>query len=378
MQNRQQSIIKARCIIIKVGSAVLTDEKGLAEDVLKNLVDQIATLHQQGIKVCLVSSGAVAAGKKALPAKCKVVGMAGKQGAAAIGQGRLMRIYEDAFAKHKIICAQVLLTRDDLKSRERFLNAKNTFYQLLQWNVIPIVNENDTVVTKELKFGDNDSLASLLTNLIEADLSINLTSTSGVLAENPLTSELPEIPILESIEDIENLDLKALCGGKTSLGTGGMYSKLLSAKRTAQLGVPTLILPGKENNVIIKAMNFEKIGTWICPLKKHVSRRKYWLAYQSEVQGSIEIDAGAFEALSMSGKSLLPGGITKVEGNFGVGALVEIIYADKTIAVGLTNYQASDLRKIKGLKRLEVAATLGNAHYPEVIHRDNLLLNAAI
>ncbi len=378
MQKREKAIAKAKCIIIKVGSAVLTNAEGLAEDVLENLVDQIASLYKKGIKICLVSSGAVAAGRKALPAKCKIEDMAAKQGAAAIGQGRLMRIYEDAFTKHKILCAQVLLTRDDLKSRERFLNAKNTFYQLLQWNVIPIVNENDTVVTKELKFGDNDSLASLLTNLIEADLSINLTSTKGVLAENPLTSKLSEIPIIDFLENIEDLDIKALCGGKTTLGTGGMYSKLLSAKRTAQLGVPTLILPGKEKDIIVRALNLENVGTWVCPLEKHVSRRKYWLAYQSEIQGSIEIDAGAFEALSKSGKSLLPGGITNVDGNFGVGALVQIIFAGKGIAVGLTNYQASDLRKIKGLKRLEVAAALGNAHYPEVVHRDNLLLNAAI
>jgi glutamate 5-kinase len=289
-----------------------------------------------------------------------------------------MREYEDAFAKHNIICAQVLLTRDDLRSRERFLNAKNTFHQLLQWNTIPIVNENDTVVIHELKFGDNDSLASLLTNLIEANLSINLTSTHGVLAENPLTSTLKEIPILSTIESIDDIDLNGLCGGKTSVGTGGMYSKLLSAKRTAQLGVPTLILPGKEKNIITRAFNAEPVGTWICPSQKHISRRKYWLAYQSETQGAIHIDKGAQEALSLAGKSLLPGGILSVDGNFGVGALVHIMFNDKSIAVGLTNYSATELRKIKGLKRLEVAAILGNAHYPEVIHRDNLLLNAAL
>ncbi len=378
MQRRQEAIATAKCIIIKVGSAVLTDEHGLSHEVLENLVDQISHLHTKGIKICLVSSGAVAAGKKALPNNFKVEGMAGKQGAAAIGQSRLMRIYEDAFARHGIICAQILLTRDDLKSRERFLNAKNTFQQLLQWNTIPIVNENDTVVTKELKFGDNDSLASLLTNLIEADLSINLTSTRGVLSENPLTSKLSEIPILKNIENIEEIDLNSLCGGKTTVGTGGMYSKLLSAKRTAQLGVPTLILPGKDKNIIINAMNLQDVGTWICPCVKHVSRRKYWLAYQSEPQGSVYIDNGAFDALIKSGKSLLPGGITQVEGNFGVGSLIQIIFQDKAIGVGLSNYTANDLRKIKGLKRLEVAAALGNAHYPEVIHRDNLLINAAI
>ena len=379
MQKRFNAIKSAKCIIIKVGSAVLTDQHGLANTVLKNLVAQIAYLHEKGHKVCLVSSGAVAAGKKALEnTQCKIEGLAGKQGAAAIGQIRLMREYEDAFEEHNLICAQVLLTRDDLRSRERFLNAKNTFQQLLQWNVVPIVNENDTVVIQELKFGDNDSLASLLANLIEANLSINLTSTQGVLSENPLTSKLATIPILSEIQNIEELDLNELCGGKTSVGTGGMYSKLLSARRTAQLGVPTLILPGKEKDIIIKAFSDEPIGTWVCPSQKHISRRKYWLAYQSDPQGTVNIDQGAHDALTNAGKSLLPGGIISVDGNFGVGALIHINFNGKPIAAGLTNYSAAELKKIKGLKRLEVAAILGNAHYPEVVHRDNLLLNAAI
>ncbi len=379
LKEQKQEILKtAKRIIIKVGSAVLTDDNGLSFSVLENLVKQIAVLHKQGKKVCLVSSGAVAAGKKVLGKEFKIEGLAGKQGAAAIGQGRLMRDYEELFQQHGILCAQILLTRDDLRSRERFLNAKNTFQQLLQWNVVPIVNENDSVVIHELKFGDNDALASLLCNIVEADISINLTSTQGVLAKNPLIYSNEQIPIMEFIEDIQNLNLDELCGGKTSVGTGGMYSKLLSARRTAQLGVPTLIIPGKEKDIILRVIKGETIGTWICPTKEPVSRRKYWLAYRSEVQGSINIDEGAFIALNEKGKSLLPGGIMQVEGNFGVGALVAITYQNKKIAVGLSNYNSVELKKIKGLSRLEVAAILGNAHYPEVIHRDNLLLHAAI
>lgn len=378
---KQTALKNAKCIIIKVGSAVLTDEEGLSYPVLENLVEQIACLHKMGKKVCLVSSGAVAAGKKVLKilgSDYKIEGLAGKQGAAAIGQGRLMHEYEVLFQKHGILCAQVLLTRDDLRSRERFLNAKNTFHQLLQWNVVPVVNENDTVVIHELKFGDNDALASLLCNIVEADLSINLTSTKGVLAKNPLKYPNEQIEIMEYIENIQDLNLDELCGGKTSVGTGGMYSKLLSARRSAQLGVATFIIPGKEPDIILRALQGEKIGTWICPTKETVSRRKYWLAYQSNAQGIITIDKGAYTALNEKGKSLLPGGITAVEGNFGAGALVAIMYQDKKIAVGLSNYSAADLRKIKGLSRLEIAAILGNAHYPEVIHRDNLLLHAAI
>lgn len=375
---KRTALEKAKNIIIKVGSAVLTDENGLALPVLENLVDQIARLHQMGKRVCLVSSGAVAAGKKALGTEFKIEGLAGKQGAAAIGQGRLMREYEELFLKHNMLCAQILLTRDDLRSRERFLNAKNTFQQLLQWNVVPIVNENDTVVIHELKFGDNDALASLLCNIVEADLSINLTSTQGVLAKNPLKYPHEQIPIMEFVENIQELNLDELCGGKTSVGTGGMYSKLLSARRSAQLGVPTLIIPGKEPDIILRAFKGEKTGTWICPTSDPVSRRKYWLAYQSDAQGTLTIDEGAYTALNEKGKSLLPGGITRVEGNFGVGALVAVLYQDKKIAVGLSNYSAADLRKIQGLSRIEVAAVLGNAHYPEVIHRDNMLLHAAI
>ena len=378
---KQTALKNAKCIIIKVGSAVLTDEEGLSYPVLENLVEQIACLHKMGKKVCLVSSGAVAAGKKVLKilgSDYKIEGLAGKQGAAAIGQGRLMHEYEVLFQKHGILCAQVLLTRDDLRSRERFLNAKNTFHQLLQWNVVPVVNENDTVVIHELKFGDNDALASLLCNIVEADLSINLTSTKGVLAKNPLKYPNEQIEIMEYIENIQDLNLDELCVGKTSVGTGGMYSKLLSARRSAQLGVATFIIPGKEPDIILRALQGEKIGTWICPTKETVSRRKYWLAYQSNAQGIITIYKGAYTALNEKGKSLLPGGITAVEGNFGAGALVAIMYQDKKIAVGLSNYSAADLRKIKGLSRLEIAAILGNAHYPEVIHRDNLLLHAAI
>lgn len=378
---KQTALENAKCIIIKVGSAVLTDENGLSYPVLENLVEQIAQLHKMGKKVCLVSSGAVAAGKKVLNAispSHKIEGLAGKQGAAAIGQGRLMHEYEVLFQKHGILCAQVLLTRDDLRSRERFLNAKNTFQQLLQWDVVPVVNENDTVVIHELKFGDNDALASLLCNIVEADLSINLTSTKGVLAKNPLKYPGEQIEIMEYINNIQELNLDELCGGKTSVGTGGMYSKLLSARRSAQLGVATFIIPGKEPNIILRALQGEKIGTWICPTKETVSRRKYWLAYQSEAQGIITVDKGAYTALNEKGKSLLPGGITHVEGNFGAGSLVAIMYQNQKIAVGLSNYSAAELRKIKGLSRLEVAAILGNAHYPEVIHRDNLLLHAAI
>ena len=315
-------------------------------------------------------------------------GLAARQAAAAVGQGQLMQSWDKVFLAHGMPTAQVLLTRDDLRARQRFLNARNTFAELLQWGVLPIVNENDTVSISELKFGDNDCLASLLVNLVEADLFINLTSSSGVLAADP--QKHPDAPVMDHIDDVAALDLGQLCGGKTSVGTGGMYSKLLAARRAAQLGVPTLILPGREPAVIGRAFAaagacsapaghepFDR-GTWVRPAHHAIARRKFWLAYQSDPAGSVHVDDGAARALLHKGGSLLPGGVRAVEGGFQCGGLVRVLHNGESIGVGLSNYSAPDLKKIMGLKRHEVAAILGDAHYPEVIHRDNLLLDAAI
>ena len=205
---------------------------------------------------------------------------------------------------------------------------------------------------------------------------VNLTTIGGVLDANPL--ETPDATIMPCIEDVRALNLDTLCGGKTSVGTGGMYSKLLSAHRVAQLGVPTAILPGCEPDVIPRLFAGETIGTWVRPEQRTVSRRKYWLAYQADPQGTLYLDTGAADAVRNHGKSLLPGGITEVHGSFEAGALVRLVYDRETVGVGLSNYNAADLLRIRGLKRHEVAAILGDAHYPEVVHRDNLLLDAAL
>lgn len=381
MMERGEGLAQAKAVVVKVGSAVLADADGLNLAVLQDIVAQLASLRAEGRQVSLVSSGAVAAGRGALAGiKRSVQDLTDKQAAAAVGQGRLMRAYEDAFAAHNLICAQVLLTREDLRDRQRFLHARNTFSRLLSWGVIPIVNENDTVTVRELTFGDNDNLASLVLNLVEGDLFVNLTSAPGVLSANPLTAPDPAaIPILEAIEDIQTLDLDSLCGGKSSVGTGGMYSKLLAARRVAQLGAGTIILPGREPGIIGRALAGEKLGTWVSPGALSVTRRKYWLAYQSAPQGRVLIDAGAVEALCQRNKSLLPGGVCAVEGDFAQGDLVRICSAGgQAVGVGLSNYSADLLREIMGRSRLEVAARLGNAHYPEVVHRDNMLLQAAI
>ncbi len=382
----QFALQNAQCIVVKVGSAVLTNNKGIDANILEDIVSQLSFLHALPCKVVLVSSGAVAAGRAVLRKQssqfAESTGLTAKQAAAAIGQSKLMQHYDQAFAKHSLTTAQVLLTRDDLRSRQRFLNARNTFAELLTWGVVPVVNENDTVSVHELKFGDNDCLSSLLVNLVEADLFINLTSAHGVLCKNP--DQDPNADIMPCIEHIHDLDLNTLCGGKTSVGSGGMYSKLLAARRVAQLGVPTLILPGRVAHIVQDFFTNDKmpsIGTWICANKQSIARRKFWLAYQSEPSGNILVDTGAAMALELKGSSLLPGGIVSVEGNFQQGALVRIVSGanpSQSIGVGLSNYSAAEIKRIMGLKRHEVAAILGNAHYPEVVHRDNLLLDAAI
>lgn len=387
MRDRARTLDTCECVVVKVGSAVLADGDALRLDVLDDLVEQLVTLQQgcsgqQPRRVVLVSSGAVAAGRVALAAQQSYArrtahsDLAARQATASIGQSRLMHYYDQAFSRRGVVMSQVLLTRDDLGDRERFLHARNTFGTLLDWGVIPVVNENDTVSVNELKFSDNDNLASLLLNTVEADLFVNLTTIGGVLSANPQTN--PNASVMPVIPRVRTLDLGTLCGGKTTLGTGGMYSKLLSASRAAQLGVPTLILPGREPSVIPRAFSGDPLGTWVCAEPHPVSRRKYWLAYQSDPQGTLHIDTGAAEALRQRGKSLLPGGVASVEGVFEAGALVRIVHADQVIGAGLSNYAATDLVAIKGLSRIEIAVKLGDAHYPEVIHRDNLLIDAAL
>jgi glutamate 5-kinase len=296
-----------------------------------------------------------------------------------------MHAYDQAFALHGKVSAQVLLTRDDMRSRQRFLNARNTFATLLEWGAIPVVNENDTVAVSELKFGDNDNLSGLLLNLTEADLFINLTSARGVFDADP--SANADARMMECIEDIQNLDVGALCGAKTALGSGGMHSKLRAACRAAQIGVPTYIVPGREEGILerVFAEPESMLGTWVRPSEKAISSRKFWLAYNADPAGSISVDAGAAKALLGGGKSLLPAGIVAVSGNFGQGALVTIIGPDKEpLGVGLCNYAAGELRRVMGKSMPKAAAGHGggkpedDAPYAEAVHRDNMLLHAAV
>jgi len=385
MGERAEILAKARRVVVKVGSAVLTTPLGLNLDIVESLADQLATLMDRGVTIALVSSGAVASGRGVLRAmdvdrSREPRGMPDRQAASAIGQSRLMHAYDQAFGRRGKITAQVLLTKDDFQSRPRFLNACNTFDTLFAWGALPIVNENDTVAVQELEFGDNDRLACLLLNLVEADLFVNLTTAGGVFTCNPDADA--GAARLDSIDDIASLDLAQLCGGKTSVGSGGMYSKLLSARRAAQRGVPTLILAGHDPRCLLRAFEGEDVGTWVRATGKRISRRKFRLAYNTEPTGIVRVDAGAVLALVTGGKSLLPAGIIAVEGNFSRGALVRIVDGSqgpgpKTLAVGLINYKAADLKRIAGKKCSEIEYILGYS-YNEAVHRDNMLLDAAL
>ncbi len=373
-QEKHSRLKKARRVLIKVGSAVLAGAEGLDGERIEHLVSQIAALHDRDLSIVLVSSGAVAAGRGVLK-KSRIAGLPHKQAAAAIGQSRLMHLYDLAFAARGKISAQILLTRDDLRSRGRFLNARNTFASLLAWRAIPVVNENDSVAVQDLKFGDNDNLSSLLLNLTEADLFVNLTSAPGVFGASP--DKDPKAAILPCIENIETLNLEGLCGGKTSLGSGGMYSKLLAARRAAQIGIPTAVIPGREPGILLRLFDGESVGTWVHAGEKAVSSRKFWMAYNEDPAGALHIDPGAARALLSGGKSLLPAGITRVDGSFGKGDLIRII-DDKgaLLGVGLTNYAAGEIRRIMG----KTLPSLGDEEnrYHEAVHRDNMLLHAAM
>ena len=376
-EKRRQVMSQARRVVVKVGSAVLAGPGGIDASVIASLAGQISDLAQAGYEVLLVSSGAVAAGRAVLGERYDPTFLPHRQAASAIGQSRIMHAYDQEFARHGRIAAQVLLTRDDLDNRERYLNLRNTLATLFDLGAVPVVNENDCVAIAELVYGDNDCLAGLLVGTIGAELFVNLTSARGVFAENP--DDNPAAAPMECIDNIGELDLDAMCGTKTSLGTGGMYSKLLSARRVAQLGVPTLIIAGREEGALTRALAGEAVGTFVLSGCKPIPRRKFWLAYHHDPQGTLTVDDGAVGALRDKGKSLLPAGIVDVSGDFPVGSMVRVAtVAGEVIGVGLSNYAAEDLRKIMGLKSSRIAQVLGEAAYAEAVHRDNLLLDPAI
>jgi glutamate 5-kinase len=364
----------AQTLVVKVGSSLVTnDGQGLDQAAISAWVAQIAQLVRQKRQVVLVSSGAVAEGMQRLGWKKRPTNINELQAAAAVGQMGLVQMYESCFSQHGLHTAQVLLTHEDLADRKRYLNARSTLRTLLDLNVIPIINENDTVVTDEIRFGDNDTLASLVANLIEADVLVILTDQSGLYSADPRKN--PDAAFINR-EVAGNPALEKMAGGAgSSIGSGGMLTKILAAKRAARSGAHTIIASGREQNVLFRLANGEAIGTHLHAEQMKTIARKQWLADHLRLSGKVILDAGAVKALLHDGKSLLPIGVTKVEGNFDRGDVVACVDTEgKEIARGLVNYNASETARILRKPSSEIEKTLGYIDEAELIHRDNLVL----
>lgn len=363
-------------LVVKIGTSSLTQpETGLlALSTIATLAETLTQLRRQGYQVILVSSGAVGVGCARLGLIERPRTIALKQAVAAVGQGRLMRVYDDLFTTLQQPIAQVLLTRTDLVQRSRYINAYNTFQELLGLGVIPIVNENDTVAVEELKFGDNDTLSALVASLVEAEWLFLLTDVDRLYSADP--RYVPNAQPITLVKDIEQLaQLKIQTGSSSSQwGTGGMVTKIAAARIATAAGVRTVITQGRFPHNITKILQGEPLGTHFEPQPQPSSARKRWIAYGLITSGKIHLDSGAIAAISQGGKSLLAAGITAVEGHFDSQDAVELCDNGRAIARGVVNYSSAELRQIQGRKSTEISAILGYPGAETVVHRDNLVL----
>ena len=364
----------ARRIVVKVGSALVTDDgRGLDPAAIDRWGAQLAALRAAGKEVVMVSSGAIAEGVKRLGWAQRPRAIHDLQAAAAVGQMGLAQVYESCFRTHGLQTAQVLLTHEDLADRRRYLNARSTLLTLLRWSVVPVINENDTVTTDEIKVGDNDTLGALVANLIEADALVILTDQPGLFTADPRRDPgarlLPRVvagdPALESMAG----------GAGSSIGRGGMITKVIAARRAAQSGASTVVCSGREPDALIRLARGEPLGTEFVAQTPRLAACKQWLAGQVQLRGAVSVDAGAVRALRDDGKSLLPIGVLEVSGEFERGELVAVLGPDGAeLARGLINYGAADARRIARRPSADIEGLLGFVEEPELIHRDNLVL----
>jgi len=368
MNNRQNllsDLAKSKILVIKIGSAVITkDDEGLNLQVLSNLAYEVQRLVKSGKKVLIVSSGAIACGRAKLHFHKKPLALHEKQALASCGQADLIHAYEEVFSQYGLKVAQILLTSEDLSLRKRYLNARKTMQTLLKWDIVPIINENDTVSTEEIRFSDNDLLSGLLALAIPAEGLIILSDIDGLYTEDPRTN--PQAERLSLVERVTP-EIMQMAGAKPGkLGRGGMYSKLLTAKMVTSAGIPMAILPGRTPLVLEKFFAGENIGTLFLPQKRTIPLRKLWIKYYLKPEGKLYLDEGAVKALLEEGKSLLMGGIKEIEGEFGKGACVDCFSPNgKALARGLTNFSSEDLQRF---------LSASSKPESEVIHRDNLVL----
>ena len=371
---RSDYIQGVKRLVIKIGSSVIASRgQGLNHAWLGALAREMEAVRRKGYEVVIVSSGAILSGLDKLGIRQRPRSLPVKQAAAAVGQSHLMWAYEKAFEPTGLKVAQVLLTGEDLSDRKRFLNSRNTLTTLLELGVIPIINENDTVAVDEIRFGDNDHLAQLVTHLMDANLLVILSDVEGLFTDDP--RRYPKASLIPEVHPHSpNLEHHAKKSTSPE-GTGGMFSKVQTARKMARYGVTTIIAEGKRAGILTGILNGEPIGTLFIPATGKRKSRKQWIASTSRAKGRLSLDPGAVDALVVRGKSLLPAGVLKVEGRFEVGDVVSCLGSNRReVARGLVNYSSVDLGKIKGFKSAEITKILGFKDYDEVIHRDNLVI----
>lgn len=371
---RPELLANLKRVTIKVGSGVLTTlDQGFNLPLIEGLVRQITHLRSLGLDILLVSSGAIASGIKRLNLKEVPKSIPQKQAAAAIGQSHLIWVYEKLFGQTDQKVAQILLTHEDLASRTRYLNARNTLFTLLRYNVIPIINENDTVAVEEIKLGDNDNLSAMVATMVEADLLIILSDIDGLFDRDP--REKSQARLLSLVEQITPA-IEAMAGGSGSLtGVGGMVTKIQAAKRAAASGIMTIVANGKEPQILSRLLEGENVGTLFLPQRDRLASRKHWIAYTLKPRGRLVVDEGAREALVTRGKSLLPKGVLEVHGRFSAGDMVSCFdQPGRECARGLVNYNFGELQMIKGCYTTQIVDRLGYKYYDEVIHRNDLVV----
>ena len=374
VSNDREKVASTRRWVIKIGSALLTDNGcGLKHESLENWVKQIAALSDKGYEFVIVSSGAVAEGITRLGWNKRPTVIHELQAAAAVGQMGLIQAYETCFQRHGKHTAQILLTHDDISNRNRYLNARTSLSSLISLGVIPVVNENDTVATDEIRFGDNDTLAGLVANLIDAELLVLLTDQEGLYTADPRIDSDAELIEFAMVDDTK---LESYAGEGGTLGRGGMRTKLKSAAIASKSATNTIIASGLQDSVLIKIAEGENIGTLLKANDESIGARKQWLANQSHLCGSVTLDPGAIKALKENGKSLLPVGIKSITGNFKRGEIIACMDENgNEIARGLSNYDAVQSRQLMGKSTQEIKELLGQIEEEELIHRDNLVLS---
>ena len=369
----RKQLTRCRRIVVKIGSGVLTRTDGLDLRRIRRLVDELTQLKKDGREIVVVSSGAIASGLAKVKMTERPQTIREKQACAAIGQASLILTYEKSFARHGLQVAQILLTANDLANRQRYLNARNTLTTLLEWDIIPIINENDSVAVDEIKFGDNDTLSGMITSLVEADLLINLTDIDGLYDHDPREdAQALFIPIVKSV----GRKIEAMAGKiPGALGTGGMYTKVVAAGKLSKSGVPTVIANGGKKGVLLNILAGRPEGTLFLPEAERLPGRKQWIAYTAKPKGRLIVDPGAQKALLKGGKSLLPSGIIRVEERFNQGDPVRVTgKRGGLVAVGLTNYSSEEINRILGCQTCDIESLLGYKHSDEVIHRDNMVV----